>query len=77
MVSYSSFTNHECFIYSYEFTNVSFAIKSLPLTKNVDNVVTYEENFPISKTLVSFLYMSNFLQLKLWEVLQKKHVGKM
>ena len=36
-------------------------------------VSRYEDNFPTSKILVSFLFfkMVNLLQIKLWEVLQK------
>ena len=35
------------------------------LRKSVDNDTTYEENFPASKILVSFINMVNLLQIKL------------
>ena len=33
----------------------------------------YEENFPTSKILISFLFftMTNLLQVKLWEIMEK------
>ena len=39
----------------------------LSLTKSVDNNITYEENFPTFKILVSFIFfnMTNLLQIKL------------
>ena len=68
MVSHSSHTNHEFLILVIQITNVSFAIDSF-----VDNDVAYKEKFPTSKILVVFFFfnMTNLLQIKLWEVLQK------
>ena len=39
--------------------------------KSVDNDVTYEENYPTSKFLVSFLFFNMTNLLQIWEVLQK------
>ena len=67
MVSHGSHTNHEFLILVIPVINVSFAIEIFSLTKSVDNDITYEENFPTSKSLVSFLFfnMANLLQIKL------------
>ena len=65
MVAHSSHTNHEFLILVIRVTNSSR--KFCHLRKSVDNDVTYEENFPTSKILVSFLFfnMANLLQIKL------------
>ena len=54
-------------------TNVSFVIESFITYEKVIYNVIYEENFPTSKILVSFIFfnMANLLQIKLREVLQK------
>ena len=68
MVSHSCHTNHEYLTLVIRVTNFSFAIESfVNYEKRVDNDVTYEENFPTSKILVSFVFfdMANLLQIKL------------
>ena len=66
MVFHSSHTNHEFLILVIRVTNVSFAIESFVTYEKVNNV-TYEENFPTSKILVSSLFfnMANLLQINL------------
>ena len=48
-------------------TNVSFVIESFITYEKVIYNVIYEENFPTSKILVSFIFfnMANLLQIKL------------
>ena len=55
-MSRSCHTHHEHLILVIRVTNASFAIES-HLRKSVDNDITYEENFPASKILVSFYFL--------------------
>ena len=68
MASHSRHTKHEFLILVIQVTNVSSIIESF---------VTFC-NFPISKILVSFLFfnLAYLLQIKLWDVVQKKKKKK-
>ena len=46
------------------------------LQKSVDNNVTYEENFPTSKILVSFLLIWRIYYILRYEKFCKKQIGK-
>ena len=61
-MSHRSHINHEFFYQSW--VNTLCDRKFYHLQKGVDNDVTYEENFPTSKILVSFLLfnMTSLLQ---------------
>ena len=67
MVSHSSHTSHEILTLVIRVTNVSFERKFCHLRKRVDNDLTFEENFPSFKILVSFIFfnMANLLKIKL------------
>ena len=68
MVSHSSHTNHEFLTLVIRVTNVSFAIESfVTYEKGLVMMFPYEENFPTSKIIVSFLFfnMANLLQIML------------